>query len=61
VEFRALDKRGLTALASGHAVADLCQGAVPALIPFLIAVSLVLSPLVIWLYLEALTYFRRSK
>jgi len=37
VEFRALDKRGLTALASGHAVADLCQGAVPALIPFLIA------------------------
>ena len=37
MEFRALDKRGLTALASGHAVADLCQGAVPALIPFLIA------------------------
>jgi len=37
VEFRDLDRRGLAALASGHAVADLCQGAVPALIPFLIA------------------------
>ena len=37
MEFRALDKRGLAALASGHAAADLCQGAVPALIPFLIA------------------------
>ena len=36
-EFRDLDRRGLAALASGHAVADLCQGAVPALIPFLIA------------------------
>lgn len=35
--FRDLDRRGLAALASGHAVADLCQGAVPALIPFLIA------------------------
>jgi FSR family fosmidomycin resistance protein-like MFS transporter len=32
-----LDRRGLAALASGHAVADLCQGAVPALIPFLIS------------------------
>ena len=32
-----LDRRGLAALASGHAVADLCQGPVPALIPFLIA------------------------
>src|SRR3954470_6767193 len=32
-----LDRRGLAALASGHAVADLCQGAVPELIPFLIA------------------------
>src|SRR3954449_7740153 len=32
-----LDRRGLAFLASGHAVADLCQGAVPALIPFLIA------------------------
>jgi FSR family fosmidomycin resistance protein-like MFS transporter len=35
-EFRDLDRRGLAALASGHAVADLCQGSVPALIPFLI-------------------------
>ena len=34
---RDLDRRGLAALASGHAAADLCQGAVPALIPFLIA------------------------
>ena len=33
---RDLDRRGLAALASGHAAADLCQGAVPALIPFLI-------------------------
>src|SRR4051812_9867019 len=32
-----LDRRGLAFLASGHAVADLCQGAVPALIPFLVA------------------------
>src|SRR6185437_5612672 len=32
-----LDRRGLAALASGHAAADLCQGSVPALIPFLIA------------------------
>ncbi len=31
-----LDRRGLAALASGHAAADLCQGSVPALIPFLI-------------------------
>ena len=31
-----LDRRGLAALAAGHAAADLCQGAVPALIPFLI-------------------------
>ena len=37
MEFRDLDRRGLAALASGHAVADLCQGAVPALIPFLIS------------------------
>ena len=35
--FRDLDRRGLAALASGHAVADLCQGSVPALIPFLIS------------------------
>src|SRR3954447_11557641 len=32
-----LDRRGLAALAGGHAAADLCQGSVPALIPFLIA------------------------
>jgi FSR family fosmidomycin resistance protein-like MFS transporter len=32
-----LDRRGMAALASGHAAADLCQGSVPALIPFLIA------------------------
>jgi FSR family fosmidomycin resistance protein-like MFS transporter len=32
-----LDRRGLAALASGHAAADLCQGCVPALIPFLIS------------------------
>ena len=32
-----LDRRGLAALAAGHAAADLCQGSVPALIPFLIA------------------------
>jgi FSR family fosmidomycin resistance protein-like MFS transporter len=31
-----LDRRGLAALASGHAAADLCQGSIPALIPFLI-------------------------
>jgi FSR family fosmidomycin resistance protein-like MFS transporter len=31
------DRRGLAALASGHAAADLCQGSVPALIPFLIS------------------------
>lgn len=31
------DRRGLAALAAGHACADLCQGAVPALVPFLIA------------------------
>jgi FSR family fosmidomycin resistance protein-like MFS transporter len=37
MEFRDLDRRGLAALASGHAVADLCQGAVPALIPFLLS------------------------
>jgi MFS transporter, FSR family, fosmidomycin resistance protein len=32
-----LDRRGLAALAAGHAAADLCQGSVPALIPFLIS------------------------
>jgi FSR family fosmidomycin resistance protein-like MFS transporter len=36
-EAQDLDRRGLAALASGHCVADLCQGSVPALIPFLIA------------------------
>ncbi|MDP9400534.1 MAG: MFS transporter, partial [Actinomycetota bacterium] len=30
-----LDRRGLGALALGHLCADLCQGAVPALLPFL--------------------------
>src|SRR4051812_37008981 len=32
-----MDRRGLATLACGHAAADLCQGSVPALIPFLIA------------------------
>src|SRR4051795_10107323 len=32
-----MDRRGLAALACGHAAADLCQGSIPALIPFLIA------------------------
>ena len=32
----AMDRRGLAALASGHACADMAQGAVPALLPFLI-------------------------
>ncbi|HEY7619793.1 MAG TPA: MFS transporter [Solirubrobacteraceae bacterium] len=32
----ALDRRGLAMLASGHACADMAQGAVPALLPFLI-------------------------
>jgi MFS transporter, FSR family, fosmidomycin resistance protein len=32
-----LDRRGLAVLGAGHAAADLCQGAIPALIPFLIA------------------------
>jgi FSR family fosmidomycin resistance protein-like MFS transporter len=32
-----VDRRGIGALAAGHACADLCQGAVPALLPFLIA------------------------
>ena len=31
-----LDRRGLATLASGHAAADLCQGSIPALIPFLV-------------------------
>lgn len=33
---RELDRRGLGALSFGHLGADLCQGAVPALIPFLV-------------------------
>lgn len=33
----AIDRRALGSLAFGHAAADLCQGAVPALLPFLIA------------------------
>ena len=32
-----LDRRGLALLAGGHMCTDLCQGAVPALLPFLIA------------------------
>jgi FSR family fosmidomycin resistance protein-like MFS transporter len=32
-----IDRRGLTVVASAHALADCCQGAVPALLPFLIA------------------------
>ena len=31
-----VDRRGIGVLAAGHACADLCQGAVPALLPFLI-------------------------
>ena len=34
---RRLDRRALGALSVGHACADLCQGAVPALLPFLAA------------------------
>ena len=34
-----LDRRGLAVVASGHAMADCCQGAVPALLPFLIAAN----------------------
>jgi MFS transporter, FSR family, fosmidomycin resistance protein len=33
----ALDRRKLGVLSAGHAAVDLCQGAVPALLPFLIA------------------------
>lgn len=32
-----IDRRGLSALAGGHVCSDFCQGAVPALLPFLIA------------------------
>jgi FSR family fosmidomycin resistance protein-like MFS transporter len=34
---RALDRRRLATLSAGHGAVDLCQGAVPALLPFLIA------------------------
>ena len=34
---RNLDRRGLFVLATGHVCVDLCQGAVPALLPFFIA------------------------
>lgn len=32
---RGIDRRGLAVLGAGHACSDLCQGAVPALLPFL--------------------------
>ena len=32
-----LDRRGMAVVASAHAMADCCQAAVPALLPFLIA------------------------
>jgi FSR family fosmidomycin resistance protein-like MFS transporter len=32
-----LDRRGMAVISSAHALADCCQGAVPALLPFLIA------------------------
>ena len=32
-----LDRRGMTVVAAAHATADCCQGAVPALLPFLVA------------------------
>jgi MFS transporter, FSR family, fosmidomycin resistance protein len=35
---RGLDRRGLTVLAAGHMCVDMCQGAVPALLPFFISV-----------------------
>jgi uncharacterized membrane protein (DUF4010 family) len=34
---RGVDRRGMTVISSGHALADCCQGAVPALLPYLIA------------------------
>jgi FSR family fosmidomycin resistance protein-like MFS transporter len=33
---RSLDRRGMSVLALGHMMADMCQGAIPALLPFLI-------------------------
>src|SRR5829696_10246220 len=32
-----LDRRGMSVVACAHALADCCQGAVPALLPFLVA------------------------
>jgi len=32
-----IDRRGIGFLSAGHACVDMCQGAVPALLPFLIA------------------------
>jgi len=32
-----IDRRGIAVLAGAHALADTCQGAVPALLPFLVA------------------------
>src|SRR3954451_4103111 len=36
-EREGVDRRGMAVLAGGHALADTCQGAVPAMLPFLIA------------------------
>jgi FSR family fosmidomycin resistance protein-like MFS transporter len=33
---RSLDRRGMSVLSLGHMMADMCQGAIPALLPFLI-------------------------
>jgi len=35
--FAPIDRRGLWLLSIGHVASDLCQGAVPALLPFLAA------------------------
>src|SRR2546423_8730797 len=32
-----IDRRGIGVLSAGHACVDMCQGAVPALLPFLVA------------------------
>jgi FSR family fosmidomycin resistance protein-like MFS transporter len=37
VRTRELDRRGMAVVSCGHALTDTCQGAVPALLPFLIA------------------------
>ena len=34
-----LDRRGMAVVSSAHALADCCQAAVPALLPFLIAAN----------------------